>query len=251
MTEEPALQLCDDGGRDGRRRRGVRRRCGGRRHPSSPSRCWSPSRTAAVTSASPGLPPMAPRSARRSGSWLGIAIQRIRSVGSDPRSTATSPVSCPEARGTGIGRAIKLHQREWAAANGIATIVWTFDPLVRRNAWFNIAVLGADVYRVPALVLRDDDRRHQRRRRLRPACSSCGTLDRPLPDGAPRRPRRRGAGRTRADTRRHRRAPANSDPLAVAVWRSRTRTALDRRPGRRTPDRRIHTGRRVCDRIVS
>lgn len=48
-------------------------------------------------------------------------------------------------RHSGVGRAIKLHQRSWAAEHGIAWITWTFDPLVRRNAWFNIAVLGADV----------------------------------------------------------------------------------------------------------
>ena len=69
----------------------------------------------------------------------------------------------PEARGSGLGRRIKLHQRDWAIANDLARIVWTFDPLVRRNAWFNIAVLGAEVARVPALVLRVDDRRDQRR----------------------------------------------------------------------------------------
>ena len=51
----------------------------------------------------------------------------------------------PGVRHTGIGRAIKLHQRAWAAANGLAWIVWTFDPLVRRNAWFNLGVLGARV----------------------------------------------------------------------------------------------------------
>ena len=50
-----------------------------------------------------------------------------------------------DARGTGVGRALKLHQREWAAANGLDWIVWTFDPLVRRNAWFNLEVLGARV----------------------------------------------------------------------------------------------------------
>ena len=50
-----------------------------------------------------------------------------------------------DARGTGAGRTLKLHQREWAAANGLDWIVWTFDPLVRRNAWFNLAVLGARV----------------------------------------------------------------------------------------------------------
>ena len=48
-------------------------------------------------------------------------------------------------RHAGIGRAIKLHQRSWAAERGLRWITWTFDPLVRRNAWFNIALLGADV----------------------------------------------------------------------------------------------------------
>jgi predicted GNAT superfamily acetyltransferase len=43
-----------------------------------------------------------------------------------------------------IGRALKFHQRAWAADRGIGRIVWTFDPLVRRNARFNLAVLGAE-----------------------------------------------------------------------------------------------------------
>jgi predicted GNAT superfamily acetyltransferase len=45
--------------------------------------------------------------------------------------------------GQGIGFALKQHQRGWAAERGISTITWTFDPLVRRNAWFNLAKLGA------------------------------------------------------------------------------------------------------------
>ena len=52
----------------------------------------------------------------------------------------------PGAQRTGLGRAMKLHQRDWAAAEGIDWIVWTFDPLVRRNAHFNIAVLGAEAH---------------------------------------------------------------------------------------------------------
>src|SRR4051812_11188305 len=52
----------------------------------------------------------------------------------------------PGVRRTGLGRALKLHQRAWAATNGLAWITWTFDPLVRRNAWFNLAVLGAEVH---------------------------------------------------------------------------------------------------------
>jgi predicted GNAT superfamily acetyltransferase len=52
----------------------------------------------------------------------------------------------PGVQGTGLGRAMKLHQKAWAAARGLAWVTWTFDPLVRRNAWFNIAVLGAEVH---------------------------------------------------------------------------------------------------------
>jgi predicted GNAT superfamily acetyltransferase len=43
----------------------------------------------------------------------------------------------------GVGFALKVHQRAWAVARGLATVVWTFDPLVARNAWFNLAKLGA------------------------------------------------------------------------------------------------------------
>jgi predicted GNAT superfamily acetyltransferase len=43
----------------------------------------------------------------------------------------------------GIGYGLKQHQRTWAAEQGIEAITWTFDPLVRRNAWFNLIRLGA------------------------------------------------------------------------------------------------------------
>lgn len=46
-------------------------------------------------------------------------------------------------RGRSIGFAIKTHQRAWALSRGVATISWTFDPLLRRNAHFNIAKIGA------------------------------------------------------------------------------------------------------------
>jgi predicted GNAT superfamily acetyltransferase len=52
----------------------------------------------------------------------------------------------PGVRRTGLGRAMKLHQRSWAAGHGLAWVTWTFDPLVRRNAWFNIHVLRAQVH---------------------------------------------------------------------------------------------------------
>lgn len=45
----------------------------------------------------------------------------------------------------GIGYALKLHQRAWALEKGMTRIGWTFDPLVSRNAYFNITKLGADI----------------------------------------------------------------------------------------------------------
>jgi predicted GNAT superfamily acetyltransferase len=53
----------------------------------------------------------------------------------------------PSHQGHAIGYLLKLHQRAWALANGIASIVWTFDPLIRRNAYFNLVKLGADAVR--------------------------------------------------------------------------------------------------------
>jgi predicted GNAT superfamily acetyltransferase len=51
----------------------------------------------------------------------------------------------PGLQHSGLGRSIKFHQRDWAAERDLAWITWTFDPIVRRNAWFNIEVLGAHV----------------------------------------------------------------------------------------------------------
>ena len=48
------------------------------------------------------------------------------------------------ARGRNVGYALKLDQRAWALERGLSEITWTFDPLVRRNAYFNLVKLGAD-----------------------------------------------------------------------------------------------------------
>ena len=49
----------------------------------------------------------------------------------------------PTWQGSNIGFALKQHQRDWARANGLDRILWTFDPLVARNAYFNVTKLGA------------------------------------------------------------------------------------------------------------
>ena len=52
-----------------------------------------------------------------------------------------------EHRNSGVGRALKLRQRQDAIARGIQLVEWTFDPLEVKNAYFNIERLGAVVRR--------------------------------------------------------------------------------------------------------
>ncbi|WP_106396819.1 GNAT family N-acetyltransferase [Actinocorallia populi] len=67
--------------------------------------------------------------------------------------------------GSGTGLALKRHQRSWAVERGVERIFWTFDPLIRRNAHFNLVKLGAraesyheDYYgRMPDLINVDDE----------------------------------------------------------------------------------------------
>jgi predicted GNAT superfamily acetyltransferase len=53
----------------------------------------------------------------------------------------------PEYRNYGLGRRMKLAQRDAAIARGIELIEWTFDPLEIRNAHLNIVRLGAIIRR--------------------------------------------------------------------------------------------------------
>jgi len=49
----------------------------------------------------------------------------------------------PPWRSKGVGHALKLAQRAAALDAGISVIRWTFDPLIARNARFNLSRLGA------------------------------------------------------------------------------------------------------------
>ncbi len=95
------------------------------------------------------------RAVQHAGGYLSVLEQGGRVVGGsfgvlarhrgDPALHSHVTGVLPVVRHTGAGRAVKLHQRAWAADHGLGYIVWTFDPLVRRNAWFNLGVLGARV----------------------------------------------------------------------------------------------------------
>jgi predicted GNAT superfamily acetyltransferase len=127
----------------------------------------------------------------------------------------------PPVRHTGLGRAMKLHQRAWAADRGLAWIVWTFDPLVRRNAWFNLAVLGAEVdeYLVDFYGPIDD------------TVNAGDETDRLLvawPVGEePRRARE--PHEITVPTPEDIVSVRRSDPAAAAAWRKRVRTELGER----------------------
>jgi predicted GNAT superfamily acetyltransferase len=49
----------------------------------------------------------------------------------------------PDRRHRGVGYALKLAQRAACLDQGIGLVRWTFDPMISRNAWFNLGKLGA------------------------------------------------------------------------------------------------------------
>lgn len=49
----------------------------------------------------------------------------------------------PSHRDRSVGYRLKLHQRDLLLANGVELVLWTFDPLVARNAYLNLRRLGA------------------------------------------------------------------------------------------------------------
>ena len=46
-------------------------------------------------------------------------------------------------RNAGVGRRLKLHQREDALSRGFELMEWTFDPLEIKNSYLNVVKLGA------------------------------------------------------------------------------------------------------------
>lgn len=49
----------------------------------------------------------------------------------------------PSYQATGLGLSLKHAQRDWCLARGITRVTWTFDPMIARNAAFNLRKLGA------------------------------------------------------------------------------------------------------------
>ena len=49
----------------------------------------------------------------------------------------------PDVQHRGVGFELKKAQREWCLTRGIEVVTWTMDPMVARNARFNLHKLGA------------------------------------------------------------------------------------------------------------
>lgn len=105
----------------------------------------------------PDHPPMNAellRALSKAGSYVAGAFARDEMVGvcvgfhSTPAArTMHSHIAGVTAAMAGrhVGFALKLHQRAWCLDHGISLVEWTYDPLVARNAYFNLAKLGARV----------------------------------------------------------------------------------------------------------
>lgn len=86
------------------------------------------------------------------GSYCAIARSGQEIIGACIGFLAVEPAGClhshltgviASAEGRHVGLALKLDQRAWALEHGLSSIEWTFDPLVRRNAYFNCVKLAA------------------------------------------------------------------------------------------------------------
>jgi predicted GNAT superfamily acetyltransferase len=92
------------------------------------------------------------RAFTKAGNYVAGAFEADRLVGacvgfvhapvSDALHSHIAGVSV-SAIGRSVGFALKQHQRAWALAHDLSEIAWTFDPLVARNAYFNLVKLAA------------------------------------------------------------------------------------------------------------
>ena len=62
----------------------------------------------------------------------------------------------PEVRDHGLGRRLKLYQKEQVQALGVEVMYWTYDPLVARNAHLNLNRLGVRLEEYVPDMYRED-----------------------------------------------------------------------------------------------
>lgn len=75
---------------------------------------------------------------------VGVAVAISGPPASDVMYSLIAGVD-PAFAGRGVGIALKYAQRVWSLERGANRMLWTYDPLIRRNAHFNLVRLGAQV----------------------------------------------------------------------------------------------------------
>jgi predicted GNAT superfamily acetyltransferase len=77
------------------------------------------------------------------GTATGLTGTAAAIFGPPASRSAYSLIAAARGCDRGVGFALKQAQRAWALGHGVTSIIWTFDPLVSRNAHFNLVKLGA------------------------------------------------------------------------------------------------------------
>ncbi|MCE0538137.1 hypothetical protein LWF15_21815 [Kineosporia rhizophila] len=80
--------------------------------------------------------------AYRDGELVGACVGFFHAPAEDALHSHVAGVSSGSV-GRNVGFALKQDQRAWVLERGVGAISWTFDPLIGRNAYFNLAKLGA------------------------------------------------------------------------------------------------------------
>ncbi|PRY67069.1 putative GNAT superfamily acetyltransferase [Glaciihabitans tibetensis] len=77
------------------------------------------------------------------GELIGFAYGFVGFDGGAPYLYSQAAFIDPEYQGLGIGRLLKQEQATIATRAGLTSMRWAFDPILSRNAHFNLNVLGA------------------------------------------------------------------------------------------------------------
>jgi predicted GNAT superfamily acetyltransferase len=76
------------------------------------------------------------------GTLVGVAVAFVAPAGGIHLHSHITGL-LPDFRDRGLGHRLKEAQRDWCRRHDIAEITWTFDPMLARNAHFNLRKLGA------------------------------------------------------------------------------------------------------------
>ncbi|MFF6995897.1 GNAT family N-acetyltransferase [Streptomyces sp. NPDC008313] len=107
---------------------------------------------AGIWGSEPGSSPLSAEAMRAlayAGNYVAGAYEDSRLVGAsvaffgEPIGISLHSHITGAVMGRGVGLALKTHQRQWAMVRHLRRITWTYDPLIRRNAYFNLVKLGA------------------------------------------------------------------------------------------------------------